>query len=90
MRAQNDSVYEQSHAEIKAIVSSILDSIPHAVIGLRDRHIIFANHAVESVFGWKPEELIGKTTRVLYRNDDEYEEIGRSAYPVLESERTYS
>lgn len=90
MRAQKDSVYEQNHAEIKAIVSSILDSIPHAVIGLRDRHIIFANYAVETVFGWKPDELIGKTTRVLYRNDEEYEEIGRYAYPVLERERTYS
>ena len=90
MREQNDSIHEQGHIDIKAILSSILDSIPHAVVGLRDRRIIFANHAVESVFGWKPEELMGKSTRILYRSDEEYEEIARYAYPVLEKERTYS
>jgi PAS domain S-box-containing protein len=90
MSEHKDSIHEQGHVDAKAILSSILDSIPHAVIGLRDRHIIFANHAVESVFGWKPEELIGKTTRILYRSDEEHEEIAGYAYPVLEKERTYS
>lgn len=90
MKEQNESVYKNGHTEIKAILSSILDSIPHAVVGLRDRRIIFANHAVESVFGWKQEELMGKSTRILYRSDEEYEEIARYAYPALEKERTYS
>ena len=90
MREQNDSMHEQGHIEIKAVLSSILDSIPHAVIGLKNRRIIFANHAVESVFGWKPEELMGESTRILYRSDEEYEEIAQYAYPVLEKERTYS
>jgi hypothetical protein len=31
---------------------------------------------VRSVFGYDPEELIGKSTRILYRTDEEYEEIG--------------
>ena len=90
MSVQNDSIHEQGHIDIKAVLSSILDSIPHAVVGLRDRHIIFANHAVESVFGWKPEELLGKSTQILYRSEDEYEEIARYAYPVLEKERMHS
>jgi len=60
------------------------------VIGLRDRSIVFANHAVESVFGWKPEEVIGQSTRIFYRNDEEYEEIAEYVYPALEKERTYS
>ena len=69
---------------------SILGSILHAFIGLRDRRVIFTNHAVELVFGWKIEELIGKTIRVLYRSDEEYEEIASYAYPALEKQRTYS
>jgi PAS domain S-box-containing protein len=80
---------EQKHDDIKAVLVSILDSIPHAVIGLKERCIIFANPAVETVFGWKPEELIGKTTRVLYRSDEEYEEIAGYAYPAMEKQRTY-
>jgi PAS domain S-box-containing protein len=80
----------QDHIEIKDVLSSVLDAIPHAVIGVKDRRIIFANHAVESVFGWKPEELLGKSTRILCRSDEDYEEIALYLYPVLENERTHS
>ncbi|MCX5855113.1 MAG: PAS domain S-box protein [Deltaproteobacteria bacterium] len=79
-----------NHNDLLALMSSILDSIPHAVVGLKDRQIIFANHAVEAVFGWVPGELIGKNTRVVYRSDEEYEEIARLFYPVLEEQRSYS
>ncbi len=77
-------------SDMMALTSSILDSIPYAVIGLKNRQIIFANHAVETVFGWEPAELIGKNIRVLYRSDEEYEEIARLSYPVLEEQRSYS
>ena len=75
--------------EAEAFESSILAAMPHAVIGLENRKIIFANDAVETVFGWKPEELIGKFTRVLYRSEDECEEIAKLFYPVLEKQRTH-
>jgi PAS domain S-box-containing protein len=71
------------------IEASIMSAIPHAVIGLHNRKIIFANESVESVFGWKADELIGKSTRKLYRTDEDYEEIGRLFYPALEKQRTY-
>ncbi|MBE9547366.1 MAG: PAS domain S-box protein [Proteobacteria bacterium] len=76
--------------EAKLFESSILAAIPHAVIGLESRRIIFANDAVETVFGWKPDELIGKLTRIFYRTNEEYKEIARHFYPVLERQRTYS
>jgi len=76
--------------DLKILLSSILDSIPHAVVGLKDRQIVFTNHAVEMVFGWKPDELIGKSTRILYRSNEEYDEIAECAYPILEKQRTYS
>jgi PAS domain S-box-containing protein/putative nucleotidyltransferase with HDIG domain len=76
--------------DLEALEASILDALPVAVVGLRERRVIFANRAVETVFGWKPEELIGKNTRILYRSDEEYEEIGRHFYPVLEKQRTYN
>ncbi|GAB6194306.1 PAS domain S-box protein [Desulfocastanea catecholica] len=69
--------------------SSILDATPHAIIYLADRKIIFANDAVESVFGWKPEELIGKTTKILFRSEKDYREMGGMAYSTLEKSRVY-
>jgi PAS domain S-box-containing protein len=81
---------EDALRKSEALKSSVLSSVPHAVIGLRERYIIFANRGVETVFGWKPKELIGKTTRVLYRSDKEYEEIAKHFYPALERQQTYS
>ena len=69
--------------ETESLKSSILASIPHSVFGLDNRRIIFVNDAVEAVFGWKPEELIGRSTRMLYRSDEEFREISKLLYPAL-------
>ena len=72
--------------ESESLKLSILSAVPHAVIGLREREIIFANKSVETVFGWKPEELIGKNTRLLYRSDKEYKEIAQKFYSKLKEQ----
>ncbi len=76
--------------EITSLQSSIMDAIPHAVIGLEDRTIVFANHAVGSVFGWTADELIGKSMRVLFRSKQEYDKEGKKFYSVLKKRRTHS
>ena len=76
-------------AELEALEASLLEAIPHAVIGLRDRHIIFANEGVQSVFGWKPGELIGKSTRLFYRTESDNDKIARDLYSTLEREHTF-
>ena len=81
---------EESLRKLEELESSLLSAIPHAVIGLHERTIVFANKAIRDVFGWEPAELIGGKTRVLYRSDDEYEEIGSRFYPVLEQKQTHS
>lgn len=81
---------EKMLRNMEALESSILSAIPHAVIGLHERNIIFANESINAVFGWTPQELIGKSTRILYRTDKEYEEIGRLFYPALSKQRTFT
>ena len=76
--------------EMETLESSILSAIPHAVMGLHERRIIFANESVSTVFGWKPQELVGQKTRVLYRSDEEYEAIGMLFYPALEKNQTFT
>lgn len=76
--------------DLQALQNSILDALPIAVLGMHDRRIMLANNAVEAVFGWKPEELIGRNSRVLYRNDKDYQEIGRSVYRALQKKRTHT
>ncbi len=80
---------KESLQELDALKSSILDAIPQAVVGLENRRINFANTAVEEVFGWRPEDLIGKSVTLFYRNDKEADEIGRYFYNTLEHQRTF-
>jgi PAS domain S-box-containing protein len=75
--------------EFQALQNALLDALPIAVMGMQGRRIVLANHAVEDVFGWKPEELIGRSTRVLYRSDEDYEQIGKSVYRALKRQRTF-
>ncbi len=80
---------EEEKHKLEEIESSILHSVPFAVIGLHERQITFANESVKDVFGWEAEELIGKNTRILYRSDEEYEKIADHFYPALEKQQTY-
>ena len=80
---------KESLKELDALKASILDAIPQAVVGLENRRINFANTAVEEVFGWRPEELIGKSVTLFYRNEKEADEIGRYFYSTLQRQRTF-
>ncbi|OPL12816.1 MAG: hypothetical protein AVO39_03900 [delta proteobacterium MLS_D] len=66
--------------DLEALESLILDTIPHAVLGLENRRIIFANNGVRDVFGWEPADLIGQSSRVLYRSEKDFRETGRAFY----------
>jgi len=74
--------------EMLSLQSSILDALPIAVMGMQERRIVLANHAVEYVFGWTPEELIGRSTRVLYRTEEDHARIAKSVYGALRRQRT--
>jgi PAS domain S-box-containing protein len=75
--------------EFQAMQNALLDALPIAVMGMQGRRIVLANHAVEAIFGWKPEELIGRGTKVLYRSDEDYKQIGKSVYRALKKQRTF-
>jgi PAS domain S-box-containing protein len=68
--------------------ASILNTVPHAIMVLRNRVIMYASKGSEVVFGWGAHELMGGSTRILYRSDEEYEMIGRGLYPALELQKT--
>lgn len=74
--------------ELKDIESSVLSAIPHAVFYLRDRNILFASDSVESVFGWKPDEIIGKSITLIYRTPEEFEAAGQTLYAGLSERKT--
>ncbi|MBW2598988.1 MAG: PAS domain S-box protein, partial [Deltaproteobacteria bacterium] len=75
--------------ELEALESSILDAIPQAVVGLHQRRINFASNAVETIFGWHREKLIGRSIKIIYRNEEDADTIAGLFYTALENQRTF-
>jgi len=85
----NNSDSSKRYPKLEDLESSILDAVPQAIVGLHNRQIIFANNAVEWTFGWSPQELLGKSVTIFYRNEKEAEEIARYFYTTLKRQRTF-
>jgi PAS domain S-box-containing protein len=61
----------------------ILDHSPVGISFVRDRVIQWCNPGFAQLFGARPEDLAGQPTRLLYPDQESYEEFGRTQYPVL-------
>jgi PAS domain S-box-containing protein len=72
--------------ETKNLLEKTFASLDEAVFVVepKDRTILTCNTAVEAVFGYLPEELIGQSTEILHLNREMYENFGRIGDPVLE------
>ncbi|MBN2515571.1 MAG: PAS domain S-box protein [Deltaproteobacteria bacterium] len=75
--------------QLEKLEASILTSVPHALFGVENREIFFANESMETVFGWTVEELIGQKTRILFRTDQEHKDYGELLYSELEKKECY-
>lgn len=62
---------------------------PDATLILSNRIILQASKMVEATFGWLPAELEGKSTRILYPGEAEYEMIGQRAHTAMLTQEVY-
>ncbi len=62
---------------------------PDATLVLSDRVILLANHRVEAVFGWTIRELEGKSIRMLYPGQTDYQVIGDKARRAMQTDPIY-
>ncbi len=61
----------------ETMFNSINDGV---VITNTSREIILANKGINNTFGYEPDELIGKTTKILYADENQYINIGNSLF----------
>ncbi len=66
--------------EREARLSSLFRAVPVGLSVLIDRRFIEVNPHMTDITGYATEELIGKSTRLLYANDEEFERVGRDFY----------
>ena len=74
--------------EQRELVTSIVDSIPVAVLVVKDWQVEFANNAFQKIFGWSPEDIMGKHASFLFRSDDDFMVSDKDIQYKLQSQRT--
>lgn len=68
----------------KNMYAAILNNSLVGIILLSKRHIIQANKKMAELFGYgSPDEMLGNLTRILYRSDEDFKEIGKIVYSAL-------
>lgn len=79
---------KQSEENMRRIASenaSILENTVSGIAHLKDRCIVRCNKSFAALFGYAPEELQGKPTRLLHVSDEDYRQQGRDVYPRVEA-----
>lgn len=62
---------------------ALLDNAIVGIVLLKQRVIIQCNRRFEEMFGYGKDEMLGYTSRILYRTEEEYQAIGERAYGAL-------
>jgi PAS domain S-box-containing protein len=74
---------EQRLQESESSLSSIFRAAPVGIGVVSDRQILTVNRRMCEITGYDADDLIGKSARVLYPDDDEFERVGREKYEAI-------
>lgn len=72
---------------VTGIISALHDAI--FIVDLSSRTILACNKAVEVVFGYHRDQLLGRNTRLLHVDSGMYEKFAREASMVLDNRETF-
>ncbi len=79
---------EASLIEREATLRSIFLAAPTGIGMVCDRVIQQANERLCNMTGYAREELLGKSARILYGNDEDFEYVGREKYEQIREKNT--
>jgi PAS domain S-box-containing protein len=85
-RKQTELALNQLLAQHSTVLENALVGIAHLV----DRKFVWMNSKMTDMFGYTPEEVAGISTAALYPTPQDFEQLGRDAYPLLSQGKTYS
>jgi PAS domain S-box-containing protein len=67
----------------------IFDNAAVGILFARDRMVQRCNRRLAEIFGYAPDELPGRSTRIFYLNEDDYQRHGAELMPVVMAGGTY-
>ena len=68
----------------------IFDNAAVGILFARDRVVQRCNRKLAEIFGYQPEELAGRSTRVFYLSEGDYQSHGAEVFPVVATGATFS
>jgi len=78
----------QALLESEAAISSIFRAAPVGIGVVSDRILVQVNDRLCSMVGFSREELTGKSARILYPSDEEFEYVGHEKYRQIREQGT--
>jgi diguanylate cyclase (GGDEF)-like protein/PAS domain S-box-containing protein len=84
-RKKAENALQESEARLRVMLENELVGI----VTVKDRIIQWANPAYERVLGYEKGELNGAPARLIFMNDDAYQALGETAYPVINSGKVF-
>lgn len=72
-----------------ALVATAFMEAPVGIMLLSNRRVLKANQAIETLFGWAPEDIEGQSIRVLYPSNVDFEKTGERWHRWLENQPLY-
>ena len=79
-RKQSEKALRKSESTLKAI----LDASPIGICLVCNRILEWTNPAMDRIWDYEVDSLLGQNTRVLYSETKEYERVGREFYSAIE------
>ncbi|TKB12376.1 DUF3365 domain-containing protein [Desulforhopalus sp. IMCC35007] len=74
----------------EATLNAIFRAVPTGIGMLSDRVFMQVNEKLCSMLGYSPEELLGRSARMLYVDEEEYQRVGRTKYEQIKKHGTGS
>jgi len=67
----------------EALLQGIFRAAPIGIGIVQNRVFSWINNSVSKMTGYSPEEIVGKSARLLYPNDAEFNRVGEEKYPRM-------
>src|ERR687891_3013205 len=74
-----------------AFVSALYNGLTDAILAVQfgTRRIVHWNRGAEAMFGYAAEEVLGKTTEIIYPDQHSFERISDLATPTIRTEGSW-
>jgi len=74
---------EERLRQITLEQEAMLDNDMIGIVKLRERRAVWKNRALDRIFGYGENEILGQPSRILYIDDESHRALGNAAYEVL-------